>query len=182
MRRQVAGRRAAAHPRREERKGGIPPTALVLADWQRRCTARCSLRSPAGQPVAPRPTGTDFALEDGGVNVCRMLRTEAGRAPYDRTLQDLVGELATQSVEFRARWAAHNVRLHRTGVKQFRHPVVGNLDLLFEAMALEADEGLTLTALSAEPGTPSRDALKLLESWSATVDQEQWARAADRPV
>jgi len=45
---------------------------------------------------------------------------------------------------------------------------VGLLDLMFEAMALEADEGLTLTAYTAEPGTPSHDGLRLLASWAAT--------------
>ena len=59
-------------------------------------------------------------------------------------------------------WAAHNVRLHRSGLKHFRHPVVGRIDLMFEAMLLEADDGLTLTAYTAEPGSPSHDALRLL--------------------
>ena len=44
-----------------------------------------------------------------------ILRTEAGRDPYDRGLTDLVGELSTRSEEFRTRWAAHNVRQHHTG-------------------------------------------------------------------
>ena len=44
-----------------------------------------------------------------------LLRAEAGRDPYDRDLTDLIGELSTRSEEFRARWAAHNVRLHQTG-------------------------------------------------------------------
>jgi MmyB-like transcription regulator ligand binding domain len=64
------------------------------------------------------------------------------------------------------------VRLHRSGVKHFHHPVVGRVDLMFEAMALEADEGLTLTAYTAEPGTPSHDALRLLASWAATGRHE----------
>jgi hypothetical protein len=42
-----------------------------------------------------------------------ILCTEAGRNPYDKGLTDLVGELSTRSEEFRTRWAAHNVRLHR---------------------------------------------------------------------
>jgi transcriptional regulator with XRE-family HTH domain len=50
------------------------------------------------------------------------LRSEAGRNPYDRGLTDLVGELATRSDEFRTRWAAHNVRFHRTGTKRLHHP------------------------------------------------------------
>jgi hypothetical protein len=37
-------------------------------------------------------------------------------------------------------------------------------------MQLTADPGLTLTALSAEAGSPSDDALRLLASWAATHD------------
>jgi hypothetical protein len=54
------------------------------------------------------------------------LRTQAGRYPFDRDLSDLVGELSTQCEEFAARWATHNVRLHRKAEKYFHHPVVGD--------------------------------------------------------
>lgn len=97
-----------------------------------------------------------------------ILRTEAGRDPHDRGLTDLVGELCTRSADFRTRWAAHDVRLHRTGVKCFRHPAVGELTLNFEAMALSADTGLTLTAYTTDPGTPSAERLQLLANWAAT--------------
>lgn len=106
--------------------------------------------------------------DDAANTTVALLRTEAGRDPYDRALIDLVGELATRSDDFRIRWAAHNVRLHHTGVKHFQHPVVGRLDLAFEAMPLPADPGLTMTAYSAQPGTPAHDALRLLASWAAT--------------
>jgi transcriptional regulator with XRE-family HTH domain len=107
---------------------------------------------------------------DGAANITvAVLRTEAGRDPYDKALSDLVGELATRSDEFRTRWAAHNVRLHQTGVKHLQHPIVGRIDLDFEAMPLPADPGLTLTAYSAEPGSPAADALRLLASWAATA-------------
>jgi hypothetical protein len=69
--------------------------------------------------------------------------------------------------------AAHNVVLHDHGYKRFHHPVVGDLQLAFEAMPLPANTGLTLTAYSAEPGSPSRDALALLESWAATLDRNE---------
>lgn len=98
-----------------------------------------------------------------------LLRTEAGRDPYDKALSDLVGELATRSGEFRTRWATHDVRLHHTGIKRFQHPVVGRLELAFEAMPLPADPGLTLTAYSAAAGTAAGDALRLLASWAATT-------------
>ena len=104
-----------------------------------------------------------------------VLRTEAGRNPFDRNLSDLVGELSTRSETFRKRWAAHNVRLHRTGLKRYHHPVVGELSLDYEAMEFPADTGLTLTAYSAQPGTPSHDGLNLLASWAATIDQTHHA-------
>lgn len=72
------------------------------------------------------------------------------------------------------------MRLHRTGTKHFRHPAVGELALNFEAMDLSADPGLTLTAYSAEPGTPAHDTVRLLASWAATLDQTDSAHATDR--
>lgn len=101
-----------------------------------------------------------------------LLRAQAGRDPYDKALTDLIGELATRSAEFRTRWAAHDVRLHRTGMKHVRHPVVGELHLTFEVMELAADDGLSLVVYGTEPGTASEDGLRLLASWSATHDQD----------
>jgi transcriptional regulator with XRE-family HTH domain len=98
-----------------------------------------------------------------------LLRSEAGRNPRDRELSDLVGELATQSHEFRTLWAAHNVRLHTKGVKQFNHPVVGELELSFNRLEVLADS-LTIVAYTAEPGSSSAEALALLASWAATPD------------
>jgi hypothetical protein len=42
-------------------------------------------------------------------------------------LSDLVGELSTRCETFRTLWAAHNVRVHDTGVKRIHHPLVGDL-------------------------------------------------------
>jgi transcriptional regulator with XRE-family HTH domain len=97
-----------------------------------------------------------------------MLHTEAGRNPFDQELTDLIGELSTRSEEFRKRWAQHNVRLHRKGVKKFRHPAVGDLELHFDALELPGAPGLTMMTYSAEPGSPSEDGLRLLASWAAT--------------
>jgi hypothetical protein len=106
-----------------------------------------------------------------------LLRTEAGRAPHDSDLTGLIGELVTRSEEFRSAWAKHNVRLHHTGRKSFRHPAVGVLTLDFDAMELPAQPGLTLTAYSADPGTSDHDALRLLAAWAATQETSTMARA-----
>jgi transcriptional regulator with XRE-family HTH domain len=109
-----------------------------------------------------------------------LMRTEAGRDPYDKALTELVGELSTRSEAFRTRWASHDVRLHQNGIKKFNHPVIGTIEVVFESLALPADPGLTLTAYSPEPGSPSHDALNVLASWAATLDQAEEDQAADR--
>ena len=109
--------------------------------------------------------------------VVAILRSEAGRDPYDRRLSDLIGELSTQSEDFRTRWAAHNVRFHDTSLKEFHHPDVGDLTLTYEAMELSADQGLTMFPYTAEPGSKSEEALNLLSSWAATVDQATTTQA-----
>ena len=115
------------------------------------------------------PRAHDFWIdwERAAEDAVAALRAEAGRDPFNRGLTDLVGELSTRSDAFRTRWASHDVRLHRTGVKHFRHPVVGELLLSFDVMELPADTGLSLIAFSAEPASPDDDALQLLSSWAA---------------
>ena len=99
------------------------------------------------------------------------LRAEAGRAPYDRALTELVGELSMHSQEFRVRWAAHDVEYYRSGVQPFRHPLAGDLDLEYDALEIPADPGQTIIVYSAAPGSAARDALDILASWTATHHQ-----------
>ncbi|MBG0566622.1 helix-turn-helix transcriptional regulator [Actinoplanes aureus] len=96
------------------------------------------------------------------------LRTAAGVDPHDKGLHDLVGELSTRSDAFRRRWGSHNVRTHGTGVKQFHHHIVGDLTLAYETLDLRAEPGLGITIYTAEPGSTSDDALRLLTSWAAS--------------
>ncbi|MEU1980345.1 helix-turn-helix transcriptional regulator [Nocardia sp. NPDC019395] len=117
-------------------------------------------------------------VADGVVD---LLRTDAGRDPYNREISDLVGELSTRSDEFRVRWAKHNVRLHHHGTKRFHHPVVGDLALDWEAMPLPADPGLAVTFYCPQPGSPSADAIALLASWAATNIQNRSA-ALEHPA
>jgi hypothetical protein len=127
------------------------------------------------------PRAGDFYTDWGKAanDAVAILRGEAGRDPYDHNLSDLIGELSTRSEPFRARWAAHNVRLHRTGHKRYHHPVAGDLELAYEALDLPADTGQILITYTAEPGSPSQEALNFLASWTAehaqprTADTEQ---------
>jgi hypothetical protein len=116
------------------------------------------------------PRARDFFTEwEAMADICvSVLRTNAGRDPHNKGIHDLVGELSTRSDEFRRRWAAHNVRHHGTGTKRFHHPLVGAMDLAYEGMQLVADPTMTFTVYTAEPGSPSHDALRLLFVLAAT--------------
>ena len=136
--------------------------------------------SPHGAPNSARfifldPRAGDFYAdwEQVASDAVAVLRSEAGRDPYDRGLSDLVGELSTRSEMFRTRWAAHNVRYHGTGSKRFHHPIVGDLSLTYETMQLAADEGLLLFVYTAEPGSKSQEAMSLLASWAATPEEDE---------
>lgn len=82
------------------------------------------------------PSALEFYAEwaRASSDTVALLRAEAGRHPNDRALSGLIGELSTRSDAFRQLWAAHNVRFHRTGLKRFHHPVVGDIALAFEAL------------------------------------------------
>ncbi|MGY3554991.1 helix-turn-helix transcriptional regulator [Williamsia sp. R60] len=102
-----------------------------------------------------------------------IMRAEAGRDPYDKGLQDLVGELSTRSDVFRTLWGAHDVRTHGSGTKRFNHPVVGDISLAYEELVITADPGSVLMVYTAEPGSPSSERLRLLGSWAAEHSQTE---------
>jgi len=101
-----------------------------------------------------------------------LLRAEAGRRPDDRVLTELIGELTTRSDRFSALWAAHDVRRHTSGTKQFHHRVVGDLTLDYETLELPGDDGLALTSYTAAPDSTSQQALRILASWAAVAPSE----------
>jgi hypothetical protein len=116
------------------------------------------------------PASRDFYPDwDRFAEMCvAIMRAEAGRDPHDREMQDLVGELSTRSDLFRRLWGAHDVRTHGSGTKRFNHPIVGEVVLTYEELAVTADPGQILLIYTAEPGSPSADRLKLLSSWAAS--------------
>ncbi|MGW2288153.1 helix-turn-helix transcriptional regulator [Streptomyces phaeochromogenes] len=116
------------------------------------------------------PAGKDFWVDwdKGADDAVAFLRTETGRAPHDKALTDLIGELTTRSDDFARRWARHDVKFHRAGVKNLHHPLVGDLALPYEAMDLPADPGLRLNFYTPEPHSPAEEALSLLASWAST--------------
>ena len=96
-----------------------------------------------------------------------ILRMDAGRYPDDERLSALIGELSVKSPEFARWWADHDVLVRGHGTKRYHHPIVGEIDIRYEASQL-ADEDQTLFIYSVEPDSASEQALALLDSWSGT--------------
>ncbi|MEV7777596.1 helix-turn-helix transcriptional regulator [Kitasatospora sp. NPDC088351] len=99
-----------------------------------------------------------------------FLHLEAGRRPDDPRLAELIGELSMRSADFRRWWAEHPVQDKTSGRKRFRHPLVGELDLVYDTLRPADDPDQALITYAAEPGTPSDDALRLLLSWAAAPE------------
>ncbi|GLP69296.1 transcriptional regulator [Streptomyces sp. TUS-ST3] len=95
------------------------------------------------------------------------LRLEAAADADDPDLATLVGELSLQDPDFRTWWAEHRVSSASYGTKHYRHHLVGDLTLDCDTWAGSDGSGQRLMILTAEPGTPSHDALRILTSWPA---------------
>jgi transcriptional regulator with XRE-family HTH domain len=100
-------------------------------------------------------------------DTARILRSETARDPHDPGPAELIEELSQTSDEFRAVWSQHDVRLPASGLHRFHHPVVGDLDLVFEAAELRADPGLTLLLATPDQGSPTEVALHRLGAMTA---------------
>lgn len=99
------------------------------------------------------------------IDTVAMLRDDAGRHPDDPKLSELIGDLSIHSEEFRTWWPRHDVQRRTTGTKGYHHPLVGDLVIRYQALNPSGDEDQTLFVYTAEPGSASDTALRLLASW-----------------
>lgn len=189
--------RAATSPRRQPRakpESAVSPLVAQLLDTMRDVPAIAMNRvtTTAGSNALGRAVFPDLFPADGApMNSARYLflddrakdfyldwetsareavsalRLLAGQDPSDKALMALVGELATRSSDFRSWWGGHTVRVHNSGTKRIKHPVVGEMTLSYESIIIPSNNGIVIATYLAEPGTPSADALELLRSWSA---------------
>lgn len=94
------------------------------------------------------------------------LRMNAGRDPDDALLTELVGELTVADPDFSRWWSTHDVRRRAGGTKHFRHPVVGNMTLRYDRLSVPDTDDQHLSVYTAESGSRSAEALRLLGDWS----------------
>lgn len=109
------------------------------------------------------PHGQDLYVDTDVIAkaMTAFLRYSSGRHPDDCRLTALIGELSQHSDLFARLWAEHLVQDCGYGVKRFRHPYVGRLDLTYEVMEM-SESSQRLAIYHAEPGSSSADALELL--------------------
>ena len=166
-----------AHPRPDRRAGDRaqrPPTTSAPTRSAVRCTRRCSTAassrptaraSPSWTPRLPTsiPTGTGWPRSSSPTCAPKRAATRT-----TASLSDLIGELSTRSDDFRVRWAAHNVRFHRTGIKRMHHPVVGDLELSLRGRWSSGRRRPEHQRLHRRARLGHQQALDLLASWTAT--------------
>ncbi|WP_406104398.1 helix-turn-helix transcriptional regulator [Streptomyces sp. NBC_01003] len=171
---------------------GVPayiggPRSEILA-WNRMAAALFGDWSELPPPernwarlVFLNPAYRDLFLEwdSKASDMVSYLRLYAGCHPDDPELSALVGELSVKSEEFRRLWATHDVREKSHGVKRMRHPLVGDMSLMYETLHLPDDEEQFLVMYHAEPGSPSAEALRLLASWGTDAVRAGQGQAKD---
>lgn len=135
------------------------PLAVALNSCQR--PGNNQVRSLFLDPVA-RDVYPDW--DAIAADTVASLRAAAGADLDDPRLTELVGELSLKSEVFRRLWARHDVRAKVSGRKTFRHPMVGDVTLEYETLAVTSAPGQLVIAYHAEPGSPSEQAVALLSS------------------
>ncbi|CAO5176941.1 XRE family transcriptional regulator [Frankia sp. AiPs1] len=126
-----------------------------------------------GRPIPGLNTARHIFLEEAEhglyadwesctLDVVGHLRLAAGTYSEDPRLASLIGELAMGSERFRRLWARADVRARTHGRKAYRHPLVGLLELHQENFVLPNESGMELVVLTAAPGSPADDGLRLL--------------------
>ncbi|CAN5841959.1 helix-turn-helix transcriptional regulator [soil metagenome] len=88
------------------------------------------------------------AAHDDWESVARFVvsafRVDAARAGAAAEVEPLVDDLCRLSPEFRAMWRDNEVRAHGDGVKQLRHPVLGQIAFEYSAFAVDGRPDLSL--------------------------------------
>ena len=133
----------------EDFAGSPPPTATSPAGLS-------SGRRAADAPLYGISDAAEFRH-----HVVMELRSTLARYPADPAVTGLVEELRDGSAEFARLWERHDVHAAPMLTKTFRHPVVGEITVDCDSLAL-TDRDQHLVLYTAPPGSPGAEALALL--------------------
>ena len=183
----AAATRTPARPRRADEREVVPPTTLrllrtmtspavvvgrfldllawnelaglLLGEFTNQPPSERNLLSlllhPDSEPACPERAATVGELT-------AMLRAQVTADPGHPRAVELVGELAVRSDEFAALWARHDVEETTRGRMRVNHPLVGELNLDWDAYPLPGAAGPMLVVYTAEPGSVEAERLQLL--------------------
>ncbi len=104
------------------------------------------------------------------LSVVMQLRATLARYPADPAVRGLVDELRDASPDFARLWERHDVQAAPMLTKTFRHPVVGEVTVDCDTLTL-TDHDQYLVLFSAQPGSPSAEALALLNVLGTEASQ-----------
>lgn len=149
--------------RRTEVLAMNPLAAFLLTDFPSKPVRERSLVRWTFLDEEARQRYVDW--EKTASSMVGTLRLDAGRHPEDPLLAQLIGELSVHSREFRSWWADHRVVERRDGIKRLNHPLVGRLDIRYEALAVTGEADQTLFIYTTEPGSESESKLRTIAGW-----------------
>ncbi|MFI1927052.1 MULTISPECIES: helix-turn-helix transcriptional regulator [unclassified Streptomyces] len=136
-----------------------PPAGALLGEFTRLPVAERNLLSlllhPEADQTCPERAATVAELT-------AMLRAQVAADPGHPRAAQLVGELAVRSDEFATLWARHDVGETTRGRMRVHHPLVGELNLDWDAYPLPGAPGPMLIVYTAVEGGPDAERLQLL--------------------
>ncbi|MGW6521045.1 helix-turn-helix transcriptional regulator [Streptomyces sp. NPDC054962] len=136
-----------------------PPAGALLGDFTRLPVTERNLLSlllhPEADQTCPERAATVAELT-------AMLRAQVAADPGHPRAAQLVGELAVRSDEFATLWARHDVGETTRGRMRVHHPLVGELNLDWDAYPLPGAPGPMLIVYTAVEGSPDAERLQLL--------------------
>ncbi len=136
-----------------------PLAGALLGDFTHQPPTRRNLLSLFLHPEA------DQTCPDRAATVAEligMLRTQVAADPGNPRAVELVGELAVHSDEFAALWARHDVEEAIRGHMRINHPLVGELNLDWDAYPIPGNPGPVLIVCTAAENSPDAERLQLL--------------------
>ncbi|MFD6873896.1 MULTISPECIES: helix-turn-helix domain-containing protein [unclassified Streptomyces] len=110
----------------------------------------------------PEVRGRFVNWETKARDLVAYLRFDLARHPHDARFAALIEELGDRSPEFGPMWQAQEVAEKTHGGYHLRHPLVGEFTLAYESLSPPDDPDQTLITYTAEAGSPSEAALRIL--------------------